>query len=251
MRKIFIGFFIYFLSFCIAVSMYSEKDIGLEYISENLKTRPIKEEDRDFWYDLHASESVCKYFRDGKTRSAEQVKAQFDRSLARFKNGDPRYLHVIEQLIEDRWIKVGVVVLGGSSKPKFLECAMITHPAFDTENNQYLDIFQNKTLESENQKEVKNSIHPIWGNKNASRILQWGLKNYIPFILETKVKYSWENDQGEVFEEVFDGSQYIGIYATATNPASMKVLTNYGFTEKGKSECNWGSKYIYEYLFKV
>lgn len=53
MRKLFIGFFIYFLSFCIAVSMYSEKDIGLEYISENLKTRPIKEEDRDFWYDLH------------------------------------------------------------------------------------------------------------------------------------------------------------------------------------------------------
>lgn len=52
-----------------------------------------------------------------------------------------------------------------------------------------------------------------------------------------------------MFEEVFDDSQYIGIYATATNPASMKVLTNYGFTEKGKSECNWGSKYIYEYLF--
>lgn len=54
---------------------------------------------------------------------------------------------------------------------------MITHPAFDTENNQYLDIvFENKTLESENQKEVKNSIHPILGNKNASHILQWGLK---------------------------------------------------------------------------
>ncbi|ORM38712.1 hypothetical protein A2G94_05060 [Francisella endosymbiont of Ornithodoros moubata] len=146
--------------------MYSEKDIGLEYISENLKTRPIKEEDRDFWYDLHASESVCKYFRDGKTRSAEQVKAQFDRSLARFKNGDPRYLHMIEQLIEGKWIRVGVVILGGSSKPKFLECAMITHPAFDTENNQYLDIdFKNKTLEPHNQKEVKNSITQFGGIK--------------------------------------------------------------------------------------
>ena len=67
---------------------------------------------------------------------------------------------------------------------------------------------------------------------------KWGFKNYIPFILETKARYFWENDHGEVFEEVFDGLQYIGIYATATNPASMKVLTNYGFTEKGKSECN-------------
>ena len=75
-------------------------------------------------------------------------------------------------------------------------------------------------------------------------VVKW-LKKYIPFILETKVKYFWENDQGEVFEEVFGGSQYIGIYATATNPASMKVLTNYGFTEKGKSECNWGSKSLY------
>ena len=39
----------------------TEKDIGLKYVSANLKTRPIKEEDRDFWYDLHASESVCKF----------------------------------------------------------------------------------------------------------------------------------------------------------------------------------------------
>ena len=142
-----------------------------EYISEDLRTRPVIQTDRPFWYTLHQSSSACSTFRDGKTRTPSEVDPQFDRSILRSQNKDPRYLHVIEQLITDEWIPVGTVVLGGSDEPDMLECAILSHIAFDVEKKTYVDLSAKG-----------DAIFPISANENALKILVWGLKEYVPYI---------------------------------------------------------------------
>ena len=242
--------------FCIqAFSMYSEptKINFPEYSSEDLRTRPAVQEDREFWYTLHQSSSVCSQFRDGKTREPGQVDFQFSRSILRSENNDPRYLHIIEQLIGDEWRPIGTVVLGGSVEPNFLECAIITHPAFDIDKNTYMEFDSDgKTIQSLEQLHAtaQDDIKPIWGNKNASKILEWGLKEYIPYIQKYQINYSWVDEKGGQHSEQFNGSQYSGILATATNPASIAILGKYGFKKQAQEECQWGKKHHYKFLFK-
>ncbi|WP_192484346.1 MULTISPECIES: hypothetical protein [Cysteiniphilum] len=223
---------------------------SLEYQAEDLRTRPLQWEDQQFWYNLHASQSVCSYFRDGKTRTADQVDFQFVRSLARYENNDPRYIHVIERGIGNEWIPVGTVVLGGSEKPNFLECAILMHPIYDSKSKCFID---DKNINSSEQVQKRVSedtqLVAIWGEGIASRIAKWGLNEYTQDLRKKSVSYKWFEKSHE-YHESFDGNSILGILATTSHPISKHFLEKHGFSCQGeKEDCKWGQKYVYEYKF--
>ena len=79
----------------------SAVNFDLEHRDDQIITRPLTENDWDLWTQLNASPLVCQHFRNGKMHTQQEIRPQFERSLERHANGDPRYLHVIQMKIDD------------------------------------------------------------------------------------------------------------------------------------------------------
>lgn len=201
-------------------------DWSMESDNGVIRSRPFAKEDYNFWNELQESPAATALFRDGLPRTAEAAAPQADRSLKRVEAGDPRFIHVVELKTEEfGWKKGGIVVLGGAEQPGYFELAGLSHPAIFKETGEYLKEVDVEALKrGEPGFDLnKPDLIPIWGQEYATATLQMVLTYHLPKSRQTVT-------------ETFNGPKYKGIVATSSNPASERLLENFGFVRSDNME---------------
>ena len=108
----------------------------------------------------------------------------------------------------------------------------------------------NSAIQVKELADINKNLIPVWGQKIASRIAEWGLSEYVSLLRKSHVTYEWNDDStNKIYTESFDGKKFLGISATASNPSSRRLLVKYGFVEIKEIDCKWGKKHSYEYKF--